>query len=300
MVCSQPWCVANLGSVDISLTDLSDPAPPPSGADWNAEGVLIVPGMIPDSMIDAYEDEWAVNNGLKMIGSRPDFTGSDVPLITADRVGGYNETAYMVNPALMAICTYKPLADALSFLMEEPAGVHLNLSGWVSTKRDWHADTYLNPDHVGDYYAAVWIALGDVHPDSGPFQYVPGSHRWNRLSYDKIKNHIDVTDPEWPAHSETLLTPLVQEEIVKRGAEVVTYLPKRGDVLIWHSRLYHRGTVPNVEGAYRPALIAHFSGVNHRQDMAPAIQHPVHGGWYFPLGVAAGAHAAMMAREGVS
>lgn len=278
-----------------TLDDLTDPAPPPSGADWNDDGVLIVKGMIPDQMIDLYEDEWAAANGLRTIEyPTPDHPG----IITADRVGGYNETAYMVHPALMAICTYKPLADALSFLMEEPAGVHLNLSGWVSTRRDWHADTYLNPDHVGDYYAAVWIALGDVHPDSGPFQYVPGSHRWNRLSYDKVKNYVDVSDPEWPAHTERILTPLVEQEIAKRGAEVVTYLPKRGDVLIWHPRLYHRGTVPNIEGAYRPALIAHFSGINHRQDMPPATQHPVHGGWFFALGPASGAHAAMMARAG--
>lgn len=286
--------------MDISLDDLSDPPPPPGPHDWNTDGVLVLPGLIPDQMIDVYEDEWAINNGLKSTPRADplDTSPNPVRLIVADRVGGYNETAYMVHPALMAICTYAPLAAALEGLMGEPAGVHLNLSGWVSTRRDYHADTYLNPDHVGDYYAAVWIALGDVHPDSGPFQYVPGSHRWNRLSYDKIKNYIDVSDPEWPAHSEALLTPLVKAEIEKQGAEVVTYLPKRGDVLIWHSRLYHRGTVPNVEGAYRPALIAHFSGINHRQDMPPAVQHPVHGGFFFPLGVANGAHAAMMARSG--
>lgn len=281
---------------EATLDDLSVPAPPPSGLDWNADGVLYLPGLFPDSMIDAYKDEWAANNGLKSL--EPVAGKPGLSIIHADRVGGYNETAYMWNPALMAICTYAPLAAALESLMGEPAGVHLNLSGWVSTRRDWHADTYLNPDHVGDYYAAIWIALGDVHPDSGPFQYVPGSHRWNRLSYDKVKNYVDVSDPEWPAHTERILTPLVESEIVKRGDEVVTYLPKRGDVLIWHPRLYHRGTVPNVEGAYRPAVIAHVSGVNHRQDMPPAVQHPVHGGWFYPLGVANGAHAAMMARAG--
>lgn len=277
----------------ISLTDLTEPAPPPGPADWNDAGVLILKDLIPDDLIDAYEAEWADNNGLRRLAP------TDTPglcLIEADRVGGYNETAYMVHPAMMAICTYAPLADALELLMGEPAGVHLNLSGWVSTKRDWHQDGYLNPAHVGDHYAAVWVALGDVHPDSGPFQFVPGSHRWHTLTYDKVKRFVDVTDPEWPAHTETILTPLVTQEIINRGADVVTYLPKRGDVLIWHPRLYHRGTVPNVEGAYRPSLIAHYSGINHRQDMPPAVKHAQHGGFFFPLGPAAGAHAAKMAR----
>lgn len=276
-----------------TLADLVDPAPPAGPGDWNDAGCLMLPGLIPDDLIDAYEVEWADNNGLRRL--RP-VEGSTVAVIEADRPGGYNETAYMVHPALMAICTYGPLADALEMLMGEPAGVHLNLSGWVSTKRDWHADTYLNPAHVGDFYAAVWIALGDVHPDSGPFQYVPGSHLWNTLSYDKVARYVDVRDPEWPAHTERILTPLVQSEIAQRGAEVVTYLPKRGDVLIWHPRLYHRGTVPNVDMAYRPALIAHFSGLNHRMDMPPAVRHTQHGGWFYPLGPAAGAHAAKMAR----
>jgi hypothetical protein len=31
----------------------------------------------------------------------------------------------------------------------------------------------------------------------------------------------------------------------------------------------------------RKALIAHYSGINHRQDMPPAIQHG--DGYYFPV-----------------
>ena len=271
--------------IGLTLADLSDPAPEPSPLDWNDDGVLILPRLMPDNMIDAYEAEWATNNGLQGLEWLPDRTTDDgvgLARIAATRVGGYYETAYMHHPALMAMCTYQPLADALESLMGEPAGVHLNLSGWVSTKRDWHQDCYLNPAHVGPYYAAVWIALGDVHPDSGPFEYVPGSHRWHELKQEKVLKYVNGADPEWPAHTERILTPLVEAEIEARGASRVTYLPKRGDVLIWHGRLYHRGTVPNLPGAYRPALIAHFSGRNHRRDMPAAVQSE-HGGWYMPI-----------------
>lgn len=258
----------------VTLAELSDEAPPPGPWDWNDEGVVILPGLIPDQLIDAYEEEWKRNNG---------YVGVNDLVLEASNAGGYDEVAYMRHPALMEICTYGPLADALEKTVGEPMGVHLNLSGWVSTQRDWHQDTYLNPLHVGDYYAAVWIALGDVHPDSGPFQYVPGSHRWHTLTRDKIGKVVNLGDPMWPKHSEDVLSPLVEAEIESRGAEVVTHLPRRGDVLLWHGRLYHRGSRPNVPGAYRPALIAHYSGVNHRQDMPRALQIR-DGGWYFPLG----------------
>jgi hypothetical protein len=274
-------------TVSFTLDDLSEPAPPPGPADWNDDGVAIYPDMIPNDLIYPYANEWRESNGFRGIS-----LDRGVEVLLADNPGGYDETAYMRHPALFDLCTYGPLADALESLIGEPAGVHLNLSGWVSTERDWHQDTYLNPAHVGDSYAAVWMALGYVHPDSGPFQYVPGSHRWHKLTREKIGRVVDLADPMWPKHSEDALSPLVTAEIERRGAELVTYLPKRGDVLIWHSRLYHRGSKAVVPGAFRPALIAHYSGINHRQDM-PAAQQAPGGGFYFPLGIPHGAHAAM-------
>lgn len=278
--------------MNYTLQDLSDPAPPPGPADWNDTGVWIFEQMIPDKLIDAYADEWKINHGFRGLDTSPSLT---TPLLVASNPGGYDEVAYMRNPALMALCTYRPLADALEETLGEPAGVHLNLSGWVSTERDWHQDGYLNPLHVGDYYAAVWVALGDIHPDSGPFQYIPGSHRWHTLTRDKIAQVVDLSDPMWPKHSETVLAPLVEQEVAARGAEVVTYLPQCGDVLFWHPRLYHRGSRAKVRGAYRPALIAHYSGIRHREDMPSALRHG--DGWYFPLQPLALAHAAMRARS---
>ncbi len=190
----------------------------------------------------------------------------------------------MEHPALLAMCCQELLAGELEYLLGAPAGVHLNLTGWVSTLRNWHQDGYLNPLHVGDRYAAVWMALDDIHPDSGVFQYIPGSHRWHRLLRDRIGQVVDLADPAWPKHTEDILTPLVEAEVAARGAEVVTYVPDAGDVLIWHPRLYHRGSVPKVPGAYRPALIAHYSGIGAHPELGPAERHQL-GGWYYPIDV---------------
>lgn len=266
-----------------TLEDLTEEAPAPGPLDWNDEGVIILKSHFSDEMIDAYKDEWKASNGFEFIEFVGEMDGGPgLGILHAKRPIGWTETAYMRYPSLMDLCTDPGIAAELEKLLGEPAGVHLNLTGWISTFRNWHQDTYLNPAHVGDYYAAVWIALDDVHPDAGPFQYVGGSHRWNRLTQEKIGTVVNLSDPMWPQHTEAILTPLVEEETAKRGAEVTTYLPKKGDVLIWHSRLYHRGSVPNLPGAYRGACIAHFSGINHRGDMPTAEQHP-NGGWFFPI-----------------
>lgn len=199
--------------------------------------------------------------------------------------GGWGDTPYLDHEEVMALYTYGPLAAELEKLLGEPAGVHLNLTGWLSTTRNWHQDSYLNPPHVGDYYAAVWIAFSDIHPDSGPFQYVPGSHRWPQVTREAILGALPqdkAESPRWPRYSEDILTPLFEQHIIDSESEVVTYLPSRGDVLIWHGRLLHRGSVPNTPGLERRMAIAHYSGINHRGDMPTARQLPG-GGWYFPL-----------------
>jgi ectoine hydroxylase-related dioxygenase (phytanoyl-CoA dioxygenase family) len=162
-------------------------------------------------------------------------------------------------------------------LIGEDMLLHLCLTGWVSTERGWHQDDYLNPPHVNSWYAAVWIALGDIHPDSGPFEYVPGSHRWPLIRGEKVrkfltKQELAVRAPEtginpWERLAERFVNPAIEAEIAESGRPIVPYLAKRGDVLIWHGRLIHRGSVAKVPWMERRSLITHYSGVNHRPDM---------------------------------
>jgi hypothetical protein len=252
-----------------TLEEITVPPPPMSPADWNADGVVIINKFIPEQLMVDYENKWLEVNGP---------TGANRPMGWPDPI------PYMRYPELRNLLTYGPLAELLETLISEPAGLHLNLTGWQSTQRDWHQDSYLNPPHVGDYYAAVWIALDEIHPDSGPFQYVPGSHRWRQVTQELIMQQLDENerDHRWPKFSERILTPLFEEEIIKQGNNIVSYLPSRGDVLIWHGRLMHRGSPPNVHGMERRALIAHYSGIKHRADM-PRAKKTDSGGWYFPL-----------------
>lgn len=253
--------------------ELTIPAPEPGPADWNDDGFVIKKSFIPEELMQEYEACWIDNNAEYVDGN-----------FTMTRPGGWPDcTPYRRHPEVMNILTYKGLADTMEELIGEPAAVHLNLTGWVTTTRDWHQDTYLNPPHVGDYYVAIWIALETINPNSGPFQLVPGSHRWPTVTQEKILQALpeEQRDYRWPRFSEDVLTPIFTHEIQKRGAEILTYLPERGDVLFWHGRLLHRGSKPNDSTIPRRSLIAHYSGINHRQDMPKALKH--NDGWYFPI-----------------
>ena len=245
-------------------------------AEWQDDGLVILPRFMPYELIDDYCESWIKDNGSNNI--RPMGWPFDVP--------------YMyVNP-LKDMLTYKPLADTMADLIGEPLAVHLNLTGWRSTQRNWHQDGYLNPDTNRDFYMAIWIALDDIHPDSGPFQFVRGSHKFPVITNEKILSALGdnaIADPSWPKRSEEILTPLFEQLIIDAELQVEDFIAKKGDVLLWHSRLMHRGSVPVDPELERRSCIAHFSGINHRPDMPEAFsrmgwrhQYELNG-YYFPI-----------------
>lgn len=255
---------------DDELPWLDRAAPPDFGRltgfqqEWISEGCAILKGLIPGDLIDAYRDRY-IRDGKSF------ETG----------------TPYMRITEIREICCHWILSVILESLIDEPAGLHLNLCDWKSTGRHWHQDSYLSPSFVRDHYAAVWIALGDIHPDSGPFEYVPGSHKWPTLSRDKVLSFMppgSSSDPLWPYKSQEWVSAAMEAERVRTGLGVKQFLGKKGDVLIWHSRLMHRGSIPRNPELDRPALIAHYSGINHRHDMPNYVRNnSINNGYYFVL-----------------
>ncbi|MBI3549118.1 MAG: phytanoyl-CoA dioxygenase family protein [Elusimicrobia bacterium] len=223
--------------------------------EWWRHGAVRLPGLLPDGLIDAYTAVRAKHS---------------------DPGGWRSPSPYVHVKELRDLCLHPPLMDALRELIGEPVGLHLNLTGWISTERDFHQDTYLNPAFVGTHYAAVWMALEDIHPDSGPFQFVPGSHRWPAIRRHLVFQYLtpDEQDhPAWPSRTQGWVASACREEIARRRAKIETYLPKRGDALVWHSNLIHRGSPPRVPGTTRRALIAHYSALSKRPDMPIRRKH---------------------------
>lgn len=291
----------------ITLEDLSEPIPiedtppmddplawgatSPELAEWIDTGVMHLRGLLDHDVIDAYCERFK-RDAYERKQLRPliqDPYGTGAELYELEIATGYGiGTPYLINPEMRDLCLDKNLVGYLQAIHNEPMGLHLNLTGWKSTQRAWHQDAYLNPPYVGHWYAAVWIALDDIHPDAGPFEYVPGSHRWPSIARGKMLEALseDGSDPDWPWHSEKLLGPLFDREIVNRGAHVERFIAKKGDVLIWHPNLCHRGSVPHDGSRERRALIAHYSVISRRRDM-PRVrrwQNDVADGQFFELG----------------
>lgn len=264
------------------LADLADEHDRAPLNRWGWDGVVVLPRLMPSDVIDAYCARFEAD-----AEERARQRGTSVE---AERAQGYGiGTPYLANAEMRDVCLHGALTDALTWLHDETMGLHLNLSGWKSTQRAWHVDSYLSPPYVGMNYAAAWIALDDIHPDSGPFEYVPGSHRWPAPTQAKVLAAMgeDGSDPDWPWRSEALLGPLYDREIVNRRAHIERFIAKKGDVLLWSAHTVHRGSIPIDPTIERRALIAHYSELSCRRDMAGTETRWKNGaadGWFFALG----------------
>lgn len=251
------------------ITGPNDHKPHPN-EQWEQDGVLHLKNLIPEEMINDYIEE-----RTQLLGGTEKW-----------RPGWNDPVPYLRVQSMKRLALYRPLTEAIKPLIggDEP-GLHLCLTGFESTERAWHQDRYLNPEPVGERYIAAWIVLDDVSAEAGPFEYLPGSHRWPVIQRERVWAHMrkigqDPTLPTWPSDSQDWVGAACEAEMKARDAEPVQFLGKRGDVLLWHASLIHRGSKALDRTIERRALISHYSSIHVRPDM-PHLRQLANGSYYF-------------------
>jgi hypothetical protein len=231
----------------VSLRDLT-----PDQQHWRDFGYVIKKQFIPPNLINEYlilRDKLNLGDGHFMRG---------------DAADAY---PYLYSSVIRDICCSRELHYLLVDLFGEEMGLQFTLNSFKSTERGWHQDDYFNPGDSMAHYCAVWMAMDDIHPDSGPFEFVPGSHKWPCLSGDKVKVLIKPDAHcivhEWVTAAEYFVNKAVENYMKEVGSEAVQFHAKKGDILIWHAKMMHRGSIPRNPLLSRPALIAHYPAVRH-------------------------------------
>ena len=223
---------------------------------YRDNGFIIKEGLIPESYVDDYlELRHKLNLGDK-----------EFPSVTE----------YCNHPEMLKIACYRPLTKLLRELHASEMGLIFTLTSFKTTQRGWHQDAYLDSENALPR-VAVWIALGDIEYDSGPFEYVPKSHRWDALSNQKINGFLK-EEYHWPENhrnskkgvlpwgrlAEAFIDPIVHKKIESEGHEVKKFIAKKGDVLVWYGRLVHRGAPPKNRNIPRPTIIGHYAPIFER------------------------------------
>ncbi len=242
--------------------DLDESALDPDQLFFRQNGYLIKEGLIPPELTEPY------------LADRLAFPDKDLSIW-----GG----SYMAIPSMRDVCLYRPLVDLVERLVGEPVGLFLTLSGLETTRRTWHQDFYLKPGYENVDYCAAWIAVGDVDPDSGPYEFVPGTHKLPSMRQELVWEWLTPEERSSPAAyriAETFVTDACAKMFVERELEPQQFVPKRGDVLIWHHSLLHQGSRARRPELMRPGLISHYNSLAKQRQLGREMaQHP-NGSWY--------------------
>lgn len=154
------------------------------------------------------------------------------------------------------------LAPILQELLQGTPMVCNTLNFEFGSQQDYHFDTFYMPSPTPNKMVASWIALEDTTMDNGPLSYYPGSHKIP--PYHFSSGSTIIVNDEMPKFRD-----YVYGEIKERGLKPATLLANKGDVLIWHSQLFHGGSKIVDPTMTRKSLVTHYFTNEDFPDLTP-------------------------------
>jgi len=143
--------------------------------------------------------------------------------------------AWHISAAVADIARAPIVLETLEMLYGRRAFPFQTLNFERGTQQRAHSDTIHFHCVPQRFMAGVWVALEDIHPDSGPLQVFPGSH--TLPVFDPFDLGIDAS---WDRHHE------YEEAIVAlvraQNLEPLSLAPRRGEAVIWAANLLHGGS----------------------------------------------------------
>ena len=219
---------------------------------WSEQGYVILRNLVEAPVLEAvwssYEE--AVERGRIQLPPEPAGEGDPHP-------GRY------LNPHKKAgdfcrVLKHEALARWIRILMERDPKPLQTIASHKGSQQGVHSDSIHMTTYPLGYLTAAWIAFEDIHPDSGPLVYYPGSHR---LPY-VFSNDVGISEQDFrqegykPYHDR--YEPYIQALIRENGLTPHYFHAGKGDVLIWHANLLHGGSARKDLQRTRKALVCHF------------------------------------------
>jgi hypothetical protein len=219
---------------------------------WANDGYVILPNLIEHETLDrvwtAYER--SIRAGKIKLPADPAGEGDPFPgrfLNPHKKAGSFCE-----------ILKHPGLLSAIRTLMEREPKVLQTIASHKGSQQPEHSDSIHMTTYPLGYLTAAWIAFEDIHPDSGPLVYYPGSHR---LPYVFSKN-VDISESDYKregyAAYQKKYEPFIRELLDQHGLKPHYFHAKKGDVLIWHANLIHGGSARRDLHHSRRAVVVHF------------------------------------------
>jgi phytanoyl-CoA hydroxylase len=169
------------------------------------------------------------------------------------------------SPSTGRIFRNKELIRLCSLILGRPADPWYTINFNFGSLQSLHQDTAVFFVSPRNYLVGAWLACEDVHPDSGPLVYYPGSHK-------------ETLFPRFDNYPQTNLKTCPREMIDQYNAhlddvscryERKTFIAKRGEVFLWHGMMIHGGDAIQNPELTRRSYVCHYipPGLNKESEM---------------------------------
>ena len=221
---------------------------------WIEHGYVVIPKAVSDEVVDLVnadlESAWRgegpslwiehFENGRILVEPiRPDLQHKPHKLLDI----------YAVSDASRRTIFSRPILDFLALVFGRPPMAFQSLSFLRGTGQPIHQDSAYVLVSSPMEFAASWIALEDVRPDSGALEYYAGSHRMKEYLFQGKYKSMPEHDPDHQRYLDSL-----HEQAQEMGLSREKFFPRKGDALIWCADLAHGGSKDIAPGSTRRSL----------------------------------------------
>jgi phytanoyl-CoA hydroxylase len=235
---------------------------------WREHGVAIFEQAVDPSLLDALQDDLAYlmdHSGdfevlVEHAGQQKPVCAYDrATLATMDRLKYCN--IQTVSRAAARLSLTRSVTSFLSHIFMDVPCLLQSLLFNRGSQQPLHLDyPYVRTQRHLARMAASWIPLEDVHADSGPLAYYCGSQRPELLPFFDWGDGNIIMD-ETARRQPMEFSNYLYAEMARLKIKPKIFLPKRGDVLIWHAYLAHEGTAIRNPALTRKSYVTHYTSL---------------------------------------
>lgn len=234
---------------------------------WRTQGYVVFEQVVNWQLIDALENDIAyLKRHFRDFELQAEYKGEQRALKDfredeLDLEGVKFNSIQSISRAAALLSMTREVSVFLRHVFKSPAVVMQSLTFWKGSQQPIHIDyPYVRCQNILAHLAASWIPLEDVHPDSGPLAYYPGSH------HPSVSGFFDWGGGSILYEADSERTPMqfadyLATQMRLNHIEPKVFCPRKGDVLIWHGNLAHEGTPIRDPSRSRKSYVTHYTSL---------------------------------------
>lgn len=215
----------------------------------NQDGYCIYNPMIDEALIDkANNDLQTIVESKQFKTNAAEYHYNDSPRIVE---------AWKDSKSIKSLATNKNILELLTYAYNSRAIPFSTINFLKGTEQPLHSDEFHFGSIPHGYLTGVWLALEDIHPDSGPLSIVEKSHKLPLFSFEMIGLDVPKSKNQLKEFN-AVYEDWVRQIIIDNDLKVLTPKLKKGECLIWLSNTLHGSFEITNKELTRKSLVTHF------------------------------------------